>query len=190
MRDLILLPATEPDDDTYGFTPGGMPGWRLHIIDFPRMVWYNAEVRRDAAARVTALDVTDAVLVGFSKSGLGALNMTAELSATDLGSAVTATVVFDAPVCHQASRWPNEAFYDPQTWAADLPLNCVDRFVREIPGAHQLVLHSGASFHDDMQSYAHELERRRCPHTFIADPRRAHHWDSGWLPACLARLHR
>ncbi|OGV51650.1 MAG: hypothetical protein A2X49_13960 [Lentisphaerae bacterium GWF2_52_8] len=100
MLNIVLLPATEPYDKTYGEMPRQLKGYpqaSIHHVSFPRMVWYNREVRGQALEQIAALSISPLILVGFSKSGLGAWNITR--TAADI---ISATIIFDAPVSREA----------------------------------------------------------------------------------------
>lgn len=93
---LVLLPATEPDDGTYGFMPEQIesyPDVSVHPIRFPRMVWYNGTTRQETVAQIRSLGVAPIVLAGFSKSGLGVWN-TAQM----IPDLVSGMILFDAPM--------------------------------------------------------------------------------------------
>lgn len=182
MIDLVLLPATKPADTTYGRTPTAIPGARAHPLPFPRLVWYNRTVRAEAAQMIAALGLARFVLVGFSKSGLGAWNLAQELPTPPL-----ATIIFDAPMARrQLPPWQTAAFYrDDREWLVDLPLAQVAAG-RWPPG--RLLLCTGANFHDEMLACSTALRAAGAAHGLLPAPARVHHWDSGWLPEALARL--
>ncbi len=76
MLNLVILPATEPDDTTYGPAPERIeayPEASVHPIRFSSMVWYNEAVCKATIVQIKALNLSEIILVGFSKSGLGAL---------------------------------------------------------------------------------------------------------------------
>ena len=65
MLNLVFLPATEPDDDTYGRPPAELAAdVEAFEVRFPRMVWYNQKVRREALRQIDAMPVDELVLVG------------------------------------------------------------------------------------------------------------------------------
>ncbi|MFA7237225.1 MAG: hypothetical protein WC058_10195 [Phycisphaeraceae bacterium] len=187
-RDLVILPATVPGDATYGSTPDHVadhPDWRVHQVRFPRQVWYNAAIRRQAADQIRAMRLRSFVLVGFSKSGLGAINLMREL-----GDSVAATIVFDAPVARSIT-YPGDAadFYaDDRTWRDDLPLTHAAALAPTLGPTHRLILISGANFHDEMATFSHRLTELHADHTFLPRPRMAHHWQAGWLSQALSLL--
>lgn len=182
---VVFLPVTEPADPTYGCTPEALPSRQVRAVRFPRLVWYNAEVRAQAVAQMRAMALPPSVLVGFSKSGLGAWNIAREHP--DL---VQALVIFDAPVCRDTlPPWLTEAFYaDDAAWQADLPMRqlCAGLQPPCPPGG--LVLVTGCSFHGEMVDFSRALEVRKVVHTRIDSPERPHHWASGWIEAALAAL--
>ena len=76
------------------------------------------------------------MLVGFSKSGSGAISL-----ALDRPELVRSVLVFDAPVDRwEQPGWGTEEFYDRASWEADLPMAQMGRVCRGLcraaVGAH------------------------------------------------------
>lgn len=185
---LVYLPATEPGDATYGVVPPEIPGHprvSVHAVSFPKLVWYNPVVREQAIAQIRDMKLTDIVLVGFSKSGLGAWNI-----ACAIPDLVSGTIIFDAPVARQTlPSWGTENFYaDDAAWRADLPIANIERFKSAVPADHQLVLISGEGFGDEMRQLSRALVHADVRHTFLPRPRMQHHWNAGWLEQALGEL--
>ena len=186
--DVVFLPATEPGDATYGIPPTALPAWpslRIHQLLFDRQVWYNAAVRASALRQIDTLGAGPLVLVGFSKSGLGAWNL-----APSLAGRVMATVIFDAPVARlRLPPWKTGDFYQGDAdWQADLPILHIDCFKAGLPPSHRLLLMAGAHFHDEMVALSRALDDKAVAHTFCPAPLRPHHWQSGWIDEALSRL--
>jgi pimeloyl-ACP methyl ester carboxylesterase len=188
MMNLVLLPATDPDDPRYGTMPeriAGYPGVVLGHVRFPHVVWYNQAVREQALQQINALPLSPIVLVGFSKSGLGAWNI-----ARTLPGRVEATIIFDAPVIRaELPPWGTGPFYaDNEAWLADLPIRHVAEFKAALPAQHRLILISGANFHSEMMALSQALNDTGVEHTFLPRPHLKHHWSSGWIEEGLDRL--
>lgn len=178
---LVFLPATEPDDKTYGATPEQLtlaPEAMLRQVRYPHMVWYNQAVCREAMTQIRAFHLAPIILVGFSKSGLGAWNL-----ARSLPGLVAGTIIFDAPVARDAlPPWGTAPFYrDDADWQVDLPLRTVGSFQAMVPQTHTLVLISGVNFHDEMCTLAETLSGTSIKYCFLPRPQLRHHWQSGWL---------
>ena len=78
MRNLVFLPVCGPGDETYGAIPEritGYPAACLWQVRYPTMVWYSEAIRREAIAQIRSFGAPSVILVGFSKSGLGAWNI-------------------------------------------------------------------------------------------------------------------
>ncbi len=187
--DLVLLPATEPGDATYGSMPeaweiGGRAVTVGRVV-FPHMVWYNARVRGQAIEQIRALGKPELVLVGFSKSGLGAWNL-----ARAMPELLVGTVIFDAPMVREKlPPWGTAPFYaDEGAWQADLPARTIAEFKVAVPAGHRLVLVSGAVFHDEMARMSELLVAAGVEHRFLARPRLRHHWQSGWLDEAVGAI--
>ena len=181
MMNLVFLPATEPSDGRYGEVPERIEGpldASTHTVQYPNLVWYNARVRDEAIAQIRALNVSPVVLVGFSKSGLGAWNI-----ARTIPDLVSGTIIFDAPVARESlPSWGTSPFYeDDASWQEDLPLHTIEEFQTVMPETHQLVLISGTGFHDEMCQLSDELTKIGSRHAFLPRPHLKHHWNSGWI---------
>lgn len=185
--DVVILPATHPDDPTYGFTPtqvAAHPQARLHAVRFPEVVWYNRAVRDQAMAQIRALGLPSCVLVGFSKSGLGAWNI-----ARQMADQVQGAIIFDAPLASDDwRRWGDEFYQSDAAWQEDLPLHQIRRDPSVWPAHASLVLISGTSFHAEMTRFSEELTQRGTAHQFLPRPDMPHHWDAGWLAEGLTAL--
>ena len=186
--DLVFLPATDPGDDAYGTIPkelAGYPDASVRQVCYPTLVWYNDVVRREAIAQIRGWGVVSAVLVGFSKSGLGAWNI-----ARATPDIVSATIIFDAPVARQQlPPWETDAFYANDTeWRTDLPANTIQSFTSAMPANHQLVLIAGANFHEEMSTLSQALDEAGLAHAFLRRPEMTHHWNSGWIEEGLNTL--
>ena len=178
---LVLLPATDPKDQTCGMMPeriAGYEGVAIHHICFPTMVWYNEPVRREAIEQIDALNISPMVLVGFSKSGLGAWNITRMIP-----DRIAATIIFDAPVAREKlPPWGTDAYYgSDEDWLKDLPYRHITDFKAALPETHKLVLISGESFHDEMSMLSRVLNDTGTAHVFLSRPHQKHHWQSGWI---------
>ncbi len=186
---IVNLPATEPGDPTYGSSPthiASMSDLRCHQVCFQHMVWYNLQVRTEAVRQIEELGLDTFVLVGFSKSGLGAWHL-----AQTLPDQVTATIIFDAPMMRDSIpvEWGAGPFYtDDSQWLQDLPTHSVANFLHSVKPGHRLVLVSGAAFDEQMKAFSQVLIDAGCQHTFLHHPEIRHHWDSGWLELALGAL--
>ena len=187
---LVFLPATEPGDATYGAVPeqvAAYPTAKLYQVRFPSLVWYNAAARTEAIRQIAALEPGPVVLIGFSKSGLGAWNI-----ARAIPDRIAATLIFDAPAARaELPPWGTAPFYaDDAAWQEDLPLLHVTDFAAALPRTHKLILISGEGFHDEMALLARALSATELDVTFLPRPHLRHHWQSGWLEDGLAALLR
>jgi pimeloyl-ACP methyl ester carboxylesterase len=186
--DLAFLPATAPGDETYGSVTKQIPGYPdvlVRQVHYPSLVWYNEPVREQAIAQIHGWGVAPVVLVGFSKSGLGAWNI-----ARTIPDRISATIIFDAPVARRQMHPAGAAaFYpDDAAWQADLPLCTIHEFGAAMPTAHRLVLISGEEFHQEMSVLSQSLRDAGLDHAFLAQPDMRHHWNSGWIEKALKEL--
>jgi pimeloyl-ACP methyl ester carboxylesterase len=188
MVNLVFLPATDPGDETFGMMPNQIPDYpdaALRQVCYPTMVWYNESIRQEAIAQIRRWDVSRVVLIGFSKSGLGAWNI-----AREIPDRISATIIFDAPVARdQLPPWGTKAFYtDDAAWQKDLPLRTVEAFAAAVTKAHRLVLIPGNNFRNEMRALSQALSQIKHEHIFLDCPEMRHHWNSGWIEKGLNEL--
>ena len=186
LKNLVFLPATPPGDPQYGTSPERFdryPDVACHHVRFASQVWYNAAVCDQAATQIAALGLDTFGLVGFSKSGLGAWNLTLAMP-----DRVAVTIIFDAPVT--GDHWPHpsaaEFYPDDAAWQQDLPLRRIAEFRAVVPASHRLILVSGKCFHDEMCRFSQVLREAGVAHEFLSQPQRPHHWQSGWIEEVLS----
>lgn len=190
VRHVVYLPASAPRVTRYGH-PSLETLWAdgvlQHVVPFDRQVWYNAAIRRQVLAWLDSLEEGPLVLVGFSKSGLGAMNLALEPS---LRKRLRGVVIFDAPVSTMTlPPWETADFYtDDLAWQADLPLLRVNEYARVFDDACRLVMISGEYFAPQMRELADALAAAGVVHDFLDQPTMAHHWQSGWLELAQASL--
>lgn len=185
---MVFLPATAPANLNYGVIPArisGHPEACVRSVCFPDVVWYNRAVRQEADAQIRAWDLDSFVLIGFSKSGLGAWNLSREMSRKPC-----ATIIFDAPVVRQSlPPWGTSPFYaDDEAWQADLPIRSIQAFGDVMSPQHQLILISGEGFHEEMSRFSTALVDAGVDHAFLPRPTMKHHWNAGWLAEGLRRI--
>lgn len=185
--EVVVLPATAPDEVGFGRMPQRLPSpWRCRQVHFDRQVWYNAAIRAETLRQIRAWGLTRCLLVGFSKSGLGALLLA--LEAPDL---VAGVVVFDAPLAAPRPRpgWGADAFYeDPASWQADLPLNRCPDLAAAIRAGLRVALLNGALYAADHAACSGALAKAGTPVLRPQPPAADHRWDAGWIIAGLKAL--
>ena len=185
---LVFLPATEPDNETYGRVPETIkefPDASIHTIKYPDLVWYNEAVCNEAISQIRALALSPVVLIGFSKSGLGAWNI-----ARALPDIVAGTIIFDSPVTRtELPSWGTAPFYkDDASWQKDLPILHMDEFQSAMPETHRLVLIAGPGFNDEMTQLSDALAKRGSTHAFLPLSHLEHHWNTGWIEDGLKEM--
>ena len=178
---VVFLPATARDNITYGEIPEKIPAFpdiAVRQVVYPRLVWYNRAVQDEAIAQIRAWNIQSVILVGFSKSGLGAWNI-----ARRIPERVSGTIIFDAPMARESlPPWGTAPFYaDDAAWQKDLPLRTCAQFQEAVHPHHRLVLISGTGFHDEMCTLSGRLIKIGLPHAFLPRPELRHHWNSGWI---------
>jgi len=188
MHELVLLPATEPGDETYGSMPeriDAYPDASIHQIRFPTMVWYNKTIRRETTSKIRSLGVEPIILIGFSKSGLGVWNV-----AREIPNLVSGMIIFDSPSVRLEPPLPeiNPYYESPTAWREDVPNLTVEHFQTVMPKTSKLVLISGESFHDEMCTFADTLAGTSINYIFLQRQHLKHHWRSGWIEEGLKAL--
>jgi pimeloyl-ACP methyl ester carboxylesterase len=182
MPKAFVLPATEPDDRSFGvLPPEELAGYTVIHIRFPGLVWYNAAIRAETWQQIVVADPgPDDVLIGFSKSGHGALNL-----ALDHPDVFGRIVVFDGPICRpELFPWSTGGFYTQQTWSEDRPLGRLAGLVK-LSRHTELILVSGDGFADEMRQM-HRAIFDAGGHCRLYDWQLPHRWDSGWIRRSLA----
>jgi len=184
---LVFLSATEPGNCHYGEIPDRIalfPELAVRRVHYPKLVWYNRAVQDEAIAQIRSWNVSSIILVGFSKSGLGAWNI-----ARRLPELVSATIIFDAPVARDTlPPWGTAPFYkDDAEWQEDLPLRTCSQFQQVMPTHHRLMLISGAGFHPEMCILSEMLSGMGLEHVFLPRPDMKHHWNAGWIEEGVKR---
>ena len=130
----------------------------------------------------------DRLLVGFSKSGVGAWSLL--LRHPDVfGFAAS----WDAPMTlPQPDRWGMEEVYGTQEhyerhFIPALLRKRVDE-LKDRPA--RLVLLGHGTFEEPVRAVHEQLEGLGVPHVYANEPKRAHNWKSGWLPEAVEHLMR
>lgn len=177
----VFLPATEPGKGNYGEIPQEIalfPGLAVRQVNYPTLVWYNRAVQDEGIRQIRAWGATSVILVGFSKSGLGAWNI-----ARRMPDLVAGTIIFDAPVARGTlPPWGTAPFYaDDAAWQEDLPLRSIAAFHQAMPADHRLALISGPGFPDEMRVLSDALRQLGRQHIFLDRRDLKHHWNSGWI---------
>lgn len=185
---IVFLPATEPGNTSYGQIPEHIPGYpdvSTSLVSYPNLVWYNRAVQDEAIRQIRSMDRQPIILVGFSKSGLGAWNISMRMP-----DRVVGTIIFDAPVAReQLPPWGTAPFYaDDAAWQEDLPLRTVNRFHDVMPDDHRLILIAGPGFSDEMLALSNALHTIGRQHDVLDRQSTAHHWNAGWIEEGLEML--
>lgn len=185
---VVFLPATRPGETRFGQPPGridGFPHLRCATVPFDRQVWYNASVCSVAEAYIRSLQGDRIILVGFSKSALGAWTLTRLL-----GRRVRGTILFDGPVAREhCPPWDTADFYaSDEAWQQDLPIRTIEAYRCSLAADHRLILISGAFFRDEMNALSEALNQASHPHVLMDKTDYPHHWNSGWIDAGIAAL--
>lgn len=178
---LAFLPATEPGNQNYGEIPESIALFHdlaVRQVNYPNLVWYNSAMQDAAIAQIRTWNTVSIILVGFSKSGLGAWNI-----ARRIPELVTGTIIFDAPVARDTlPPWGTAPFYkDDAAWQEDLPLRTCEHFKAAMRTDHRLVLISGAAFHQEMCTLSEMLSGMGIRHVFLPRPYMKHRWNAGWI---------
>ena len=174
----IYLPASAPSNTRYGLVPRqpAVEGHTCLSVWFEDEVWYNKDVRAETRRQIEQVPGEGHILVGFSKSGSGALNI-----ALDDPARYKAVVIFDSPLTYQElPPWNTAAFYDQEAWEEDLPVNRIDD-IAALAETVRIIHIGGRAFCEDHSAFDQMLIDRQIPALFASRPHLAHHWDSGWV---------
>lgn len=199
-RFLYILPVEKGEEQAWGDPLEEIRKLNLHnklklivvMPTFSQTPWYadhptDPAIRQErylARAVVPAVEQIyqakepKRLLVGFSKSGFGALNML--LRYPDM---FTAAAAWDAPLMKQA---PDQFGMGPIFGTqANFDRYRLDRQFRDrariFSRDNRIVLMGYDHFRDDMQRMHNLLEQLNIQHVWEDGPQRRHHWQSGWL---------
>ena len=132
-------------------------------------------------------DSAERLLIGFSKSGWGAFSLL--MRHPDLFLRASA---FDAPLAWQSpNRYGMGEIFDTQSNFDDY---CISELLK--PSAEKLGekarlgLYGFSEFRGHHQFLHYRLLHFGIAHDYADGPRRAHRWDSGWLPEAISFLVR
>lgn len=131
------------------------------------------------------------LLLGFSKSGLGALSLILRHQAL-----FDAAAMWDAPLNQttlsslpgMVAVFGTQSNYDSYAIPKVLPLHAAD-----FNGAARLWLggySSQAAWRNDMTAAHASMTTLGMAHAWVDGPQRAHRWDSGWLGEAVTFLHQ
>ena len=199
---LVYLPAAGAGNVTWG-KPDLQMHWganvSCHLWPSETQVWYNLDIRQQIMAYIDGLATSQGtdetstsasaperiILVGFSKSGLGALNL-----APMLKDRLAGVVIFDTPTSMALrAGWGIEPFYpDDEHWQADLPANRIKTYASVFGEDCPLVLITGSAFHEQMSTFSDNLNQAGVTHQYIHRPAMKHNWQTGWLELAQAAL--
>jgi enterochelin esterase-like enzyme len=118
------------------------------------------------------------LLVGFSKSGWGALSLL--LRHPDVFGRAAA---WDSPL---TMDWPSkygsrEIFGTPENFAEYRILPLFERRAAPLKKSTRVVLAGHGNFRAEMEAAHRKLEELGIPHKYLDGPVRKHDWHSGWL---------
>ncbi len=203
---LFLLPVNP--DISYRWGDGFETALRLRLAEKHRMVliapsfthwpWFadhptNAKIRQETYFLKDVLPFVDRLypgakrlLVGFSKSGNGALTLL--LRHPQLFHAASA---WDAPLMKTAPDQfgMNEIFGDTAGFAPYAVPRLLEQHAAVFRGAPRRIAILGYDAFAEHMKQAHEsMQRLDIPHHYNNATWRAHRWDSGWLEEAVRLL--
>ena len=127
------------------------------------------------------------LLIGFSKSGWGALSLLLRNPGHFAGAAA-----WDAPLMmDRPGRYGSGPIFGNQTCFEQHQLS---RRITELAPTGPFfdearIVHGGyGGFQQHHVDFETLLQSRRLPHLFLDGPQRKHHWESGWFEPCLKAL--
>ncbi|HRL14001.1 MAG TPA: alpha/beta hydrolase-fold protein [Aggregatilineales bacterium] len=200
-----VLPVEPADGTQYGNGFAQFVALGLHVQHntivagptFSAMPWYgdHPTVRTLQQARYFMEDVVPRVaahygrrkqlLLGFSKSGVGALSLL--LRHPDQ---FFAAAVWDAPLMVETpDQWEMASvFGTSEQYARFRVKSLLAANAAALRQRRRIALHGYGIFRDHIRAAHDDLDALGVPHMFACDDYHEHRWDSGWLPACAAAL--
>ncbi|MBN1417730.1 MAG: FAD-dependent oxidoreductase [Planctomycetes bacterium] len=206
-RFLYVLPV-EPDGETrYGDGLRTVRALDLHnrfdLIavepGFERLPWYadhptDPTIRQESHLIRAVLPMVEdlfpserpaRLLVGFSKSGWGALSLL--LRHPDLFAAAAA---WDAPLAKERpDAWGMDVvFGNGENFEGYRVLRLLGERAAALRGSKRLAISGYGGFREHMRAAHALLESLGVPHDYSDGPALAHRWDSGWVEQAVAWL--
>jgi pimeloyl-ACP methyl ester carboxylesterase len=125
------------------------------------------------------------LLLGFSKSGVGAVSLLLRYP-----DRFYAAAVWDAPLMVDLpDQWEMASIFGTaEQYARFRVKSLLAANVAAIKQRRRIVLHGYAIYRDHIRAAHEVLNALDVPHAFACDDYHDHRWDSGWLPACAAAL--
>lgn len=127
---------------------------------------------------------SDRLLIGFSKSGWGAVSMLLRDPAF-WGTACS----WDAPLMmtEKELKWGSRVHYGtPEAAAPHVPVTLVKQRAAELKGGtSRLTILGQSNFGPDTRAFHEFLDAQGIPHRYDKDLKFKHHWESGWVPKAL-----
>jgi hypothetical protein len=125
------------------------------------------------------------LLLGFSKSGWGALSLL--LRHPDLFARAAA---FDAPLAWQSpDRYGMAEIFDTQSNFDDYcVVDLIKRTAAQLGSEPRIAISGFSDFRGHHQFLHFQMQKLGIPHEYEDGPCRAHRWDSGWLADAVAFL--
>lgn len=187
MNCVYVLPATDPSDTSFGLPDAELAtltqvgNCRVEHIVFDTLVWYNAALRAEVFAQIAACEKGMSspprrYLVGFSKSGCGALNLL-----LDCPDFFAGALIFDAPFFNEAiDRWGIDRFYESAEALYTDTAQGREAEWASLAGI-ELTLVAGKNFAADTARLAEGLQALGLNCRAELSQPLLHRWDSGWL---------
>lgn len=173
----LILPAEHPDHQRCGDMPSSVPGFEkvpVHTLRYSRMTWYDDADLAEAERQILELDAVPLILIGFSKSGPGALRL-----ALLRPERVAGLVLFDFPT---PSLTPAMNHLCPHEHSNSDSATCIVAALKNrLSPSCQILIITGNTFAAETSAFASVLVRHDVPHHFRARSGATHRWDSGWL---------
>ncbi|MCA9223036.1 MAG: hypothetical protein KDA71_22110, partial [Planctomycetales bacterium] len=165
-----------------------LPWYADHPTD--KTVWQESYLLKSVIPLVekqysTRGDRQGRLLVGFSKSGWGAMTLLLRNPET-----FAAAAAWDAPLMmEQFGQYGSGPIFGTREnfqryWPSRLLAQA-----RESLGVRPRIIHLGhGNFRDHHERFERLLNERHFPHRYVDGPVREHAWGSGWLPEAVHSL--
>jgi hypothetical protein len=125
------------------------------------------------------------LLLGFSKSGWGALSLLARYPRE-----FDAAAVWDTPFNLTALSYPGmkEVFATPEYLARQALPDRLRGAARQLRRGKRIAILGYENFLEQQQQIHKLLNELEIPHDYVEGPSRRHRWDSGWVEQAVERL--
>lgn len=179
---IIVAPAYDVEPWFGDHPTNPAPRQQQYVLDaLIPAIEQELPVRKDPAGRF---------IVGFSKSGLGALGLILR-NPTQFARIAAFDSFMGQPTDEQFNKWGLVASYGTRANFDKFdPMQLIDKAKADFKAADRrfVILAGGPGSRIGVDMLAQKLKDAQIPFTYILQTNAGHHWETGWLSMAIAGL--